>query len=93
MAQANQEARTEAADEASDKNSRRVSWAVRVAVQCRNTAQDQHSKASGSCSVFATRSSLVQHVLHLRSNHQYAPLSGSHFELWRNTKLHLEKMA
>ena len=59
MAQAKQAAHTEAADEAADGASDKtvgVSWPVGVAMQSRNTAQDQHSKASGSCSVFATRS-------------------------------------
>jgi hypothetical protein len=37
-----------------------------------NTAQDQHSKANGAYSVFATGSFAGTALLHLHSDHQYA---------------------
>jgi hypothetical protein len=48
----NEEANTEETDEAIEKKQS----ARELARWCHKTAQDQHSKASGSCSGFATQS-------------------------------------
>jgi len=51
------------------KNSRRASWPVGVTKQHRINTRKQVAHAPGS----QLSLSLVQHVLHIRFDHQYAP--------------------